>query len=71
MTEIIFIDEMAQALRITKRAMRSRINDTHRVFWQGKVIGGYRKSVSREDFEKYLTWLKRSGLEDGRGRKSL
>lgn len=59
----LFLSEMAKDLRISSRAMRNRINDTHKDFWKGKVINGYRKSVERADYEKYLSWLKRSNLK--------
>ena len=69
MGEKIFLSEMAKELRISTRALRARINGAHRCFWEGKIIPGYRKSADRADFEKYIAWMKRSGLEDARGRK--
>lgn len=68
MSEKLFLSEMARELRITPRALRWRMKGPHRIFWEGKVLAGYRKTVDRADFEKYVAWLKRSGLDDHRGR---
>lgn len=68
MSEKLFLNEMAHELRIAPRTLRWRMKGPHRVFWEGKVLAGYRKTVEREDFEKYIAWLKRSGLDDHRGR---
>ncbi|MGN0016556.1 MAG: hypothetical protein ACI37O_04375 [Candidatus Avelusimicrobium sp.] len=66
-TRFLFFNEAAKIMRLTPRAFSERVNRTHKDFWKNKVIPGYRNQIEVSDFEKYIAWLKRSGIPDKRG----